>query len=162
MQVEIPFKERFREPMINGIKTMTSRTKIYGQAGDWFNAFGKTFVLTSVVARHFDFIVDHWKEEGCNSKMDFLEVWRGIHPRKALNMQDVFFTHTFQDISTKSTNAISKSSPENPDAKSHLNTLSQDLSDRVSLDGKSCASLRERQDRDNSTLVPKKTGSEQK
>ena len=99
MQIHIPFKERFREPMLNGIKTMTSRTKCYGRIGDWFNAFDQTFVLTAVVERHFDFIVDHWKEEGCSSKEDFLAVWREIHPRRALNMQDKFWTHSFQNIS---------------------------------------------------------------
>lgn len=98
-QIFIPFKERFREPMLDGTKTMTSRTKCYGRIGDCFNAFGKTFVLTSVVNRHLDFIVDHWKEEGCSSKEDFLAVWREIHPRKAINMQDKFWTHSFQIIS---------------------------------------------------------------
>jgi hypothetical protein len=99
MQISIPFKERFREPMLNGTKTMTSRTKCYGIVGDWFNAFGKTYVLTSVIERHFDFIVNHWKEEGCFSREDFLGVWKEIHPRHKVSMTDKFWTHSFQSIS---------------------------------------------------------------
>lgn len=100
MQIVIPFKERFREPMISGVKDMTSRTACYGRVGDYFNAFGHTFVLTSVVERHFDFIVENWKAEGCSSKEDFLAVWRDIHPRRALNMKAKFWVHKFQDISS--------------------------------------------------------------
>lgn len=101
MQISIPFKERFRIPMLSGIKTMTSRTKCYGQIGDWFNAFDATFVLTSVVERHFDFIIDHWKEEGCYSREDFLALWRQIHPRKENTMQTMYWVHNFQNVSRK-------------------------------------------------------------
>jgi hypothetical protein len=97
--IKIPFKDRFAEPLKSGVKTMTSRTKVYGQPGDYFFAFGDCYVLTSVIERHLDFIVDHWKEEGCSSREDFLGVWREIHPRKALNMQDMFWTHSFLEIS---------------------------------------------------------------
>jgi hypothetical protein len=107
-QITIPFKERFREPMLNNVKILTSRTKCYGQIGDWFNAFGSTFVLTSVVNRHFDFIVEHWKEEGCSSRVDFLAVWKEIHPRKALNMQDMFWTHGFQQVQDKNTEKVTE------------------------------------------------------
>jgi hypothetical protein len=101
MQISIPFKERFREPMLSGVKTMTSRTKSYGQVGDWFNVFEQTFVLTSVVARPFSFIVDHWKEEGCFSREDFLTLFRQIHPRREIAMDTMFWTHTFQNVSKK-------------------------------------------------------------
>jgi len=101
MQISIPFKERFREPMLSGVKTMTSRTKHYGQPGDWFNAFGATFVLTSIINRHFDYILEHWKEEGCVSKEDFLIVWHEIHPRHKVNVSDLFWTHTFQNVSKR-------------------------------------------------------------
>lgn len=104
--IKIPFKDRFGEPMRSGVKTLTSRTKCYGQPGDYFFAFGTCFVLTSVIERHLDFIVDHWKEEGCNSKEDFLTVWAEIHPRKKLNLQDKFWTHSFLEISLY--NAIKK------------------------------------------------------
>ena len=97
--IKIPFKERFAEPLLNGTKTMTSRTKCYGQSGDYFFAFGSCFVLISVIERHLDFIVDHWKEECCSSKEDFLAVWHEIHPRKTLNLQDKFWTHSFLEIS---------------------------------------------------------------
>lgn len=100
VQIFIPFKERFREPMLKGVKTMTSRTKCYGRIGDWFNVFGQTFVLTSVVQRHFDFIADHWVQEGCASYQDFIDLWRDIHPRRPLDMTAKFWTHTFTNISS--------------------------------------------------------------
>lgn len=101
MQIHIPFKERFREPMLNGVKILTSRTKRYGQVGDWFNAFGQTFVLTSVEKRGLYWIVDHWQYEGCSSEKDFLEVWQSIHPVKALDMNEQFWVHQFRNISKK-------------------------------------------------------------
>jgi hypothetical protein len=101
MQIHIPFKERFREPMLNGTKIMTSRTKRYGREGDYFNAFGRTFALTCVQAMPFSFIVNNWRIEGCSSKEDFLAVWKEIHPRKALNPQDMFWVHSFSSISSK-------------------------------------------------------------
>lgn len=101
-QITIPFKERFREPMLNGTKTWTSRTKAYGQIGDWFNAFGQTFVLTYVGKYMFQTIVNlHWKDEGCNSKEDFLAVWREIHPKRELKDCELFWVHIFQNVSIK-------------------------------------------------------------
>jgi len=100
-QIYIPFKERFCAPMLDGTKIMTSRTKYYGRIGDYFNAFGHTFVLTSVVKRHLDFIMDHWKEEGCSSKEDFLAVWKSIHPVRNLDMTEMFWVHSFQDVTAK-------------------------------------------------------------
>ena len=102
-QIHIPFKERFREPMLNGTKTMTSRTKIYGGTGDWFNAFGATFALTSVDAVPLKIIELQWKAEGCSSKEDFQQVWREIHPRRELDPHELFFVHRFQNISKKET-----------------------------------------------------------
>ena len=97
-KVKIPFLERFREPMLNGTKTMTSRTKIYGGKGDVFEAFGQTFAIESVDLQPFVVIATQWKVEGCDSKEDFLAVWKQIHPRKALNPLDIFFVHRFHKL----------------------------------------------------------------
>lgn len=101
MQICIPFKERFREPMLNGTKTMTTRTKIYGGIGDWFNVFGATFALTSVDAVPFKIIRLQWKAEGCNSEEDFLAVWKEIHPRHNPAPFELFYVHRFQNITKK-------------------------------------------------------------
>ena len=74
--IKIPFYERFREPMLNDVKTMTSRTKIFGAKGNWFEAFGHWFVLDSVDAQPLKVIIAQWQAEGCNSKEDFLGVWK--------------------------------------------------------------------------------------
>jgi hypothetical protein len=97
--INIPFKERFSEPLKQGIKTMTSRTIRYGCPGDYFFAFGDCYVLTSVEKQTLGFIVDHWKEEGCDSKEDFLVLWSEIHPRRIFDIQDKFWTHCFLEVS---------------------------------------------------------------
>jgi len=45
-KVYMPFKECFREPMLNGRKIMTSRTKRMGEAGDTFQASISTTQIT--------------------------------------------------------------------------------------------------------------------
>ena len=97
-QVKIPFLERFREPMLNGTKTMTSRTKIYGAKGDFFEAFSAEFRLDSVDAVPFAVIVPQWKAEGCSSRADFLGVWRQIHPRKVFEDNELLFVHRFHRV----------------------------------------------------------------
>ena len=98
MKVKIPFLPRFKEPMLSGQKTMTSRTKIYGGKGDTFDAFGATFELESVYAQPFIVIREQWKAEGCNSKKDFLATWRKIHPRKTFTLHELLFVHRFHKI----------------------------------------------------------------
>ena len=48
MNVIIPFRPEFKDKMLKGLKTATSRTKKYGNAGDTFNAFGATFRIIHV------------------------------------------------------------------------------------------------------------------
>jgi hypothetical protein len=100
-QVHIPFMEKFREPMLNGTKILTTRTKKYGQPGDWFNAFGKTFVLIRVEQWPLAYAATNWKLEGCDSYEDFVTVWKKIHPRRAYNENEYFWGHDFRDISRK-------------------------------------------------------------
>ncbi len=84
--------------MLNGTKTMTSRTKIYGAKGDFFEAFGSGFRLDSVDAQPFKVISAQWKAEGCSSLDDFLGVWREIHPRKMFEPDELLFVHRFHQI----------------------------------------------------------------
>lgn len=102
MIVKIPFLERFREPMLNGIKTMTSRTKKYGEKGDWFDAFGATFRIDLVEKSLFQTIANiHWKDEGCSSYEDFLAVWKQIHPRREIKDCDEFWVHSFHKVGSR-------------------------------------------------------------
>lgn len=81
-EVIIPFKEQFRDAMLSGTKTATSRTKRYGWPNDTFEAFGQTFVITDVY-RLPVFRVAHYlhKEEGFENKGDFWQTLREILPR---------------------------------------------------------------------------------
>lgn len=99
--IKIPFKERFREPMLNDIKIMTTRTKIYGGKGDWFENFGATFRLETVDAQPFNIITLQWKAEGCTSKEDFLAVWKEIHPRHQPEPTELFYVHRFHRVGSR-------------------------------------------------------------
>lgn len=99
MKVFIPFMERFREPLLNGTKTWTSRTKQYGVPNDTFPAFGAEFVILAIERKQLSEILEHWREEGCLSRDDALEVWRMIHPVRRLDLSELFFVHVFRRIS---------------------------------------------------------------
>lgn len=94
--LKIPFLERFREPLLNGTKTLTTRRKRYGKRGELFEAFGVLFVLTNVERRSLAFAIENWKREGCKSQADFLAVWKQIHPKKPLNKRELFWVHSFK------------------------------------------------------------------
>ena len=98
IQIKIPFLQRFKTPMLNDVKTMTSRTRRYGEKGDWFKAFEVNFRLDSVEPQPFSFVIEHWKEEGCNSKEDFLSVWKQIHPRRIFLDDYCLFVHRFHRV----------------------------------------------------------------
>lgn len=98
-KVKIPFKERFREPMIRGLKTWTSRTKRYGKPGDTFEVFGQEFLIEKVERRTLADVAEHYKEEGCSSWSDFVDVWESIHRRKGFNTWQRVYVHVFRRIS---------------------------------------------------------------
>ena len=97
MKVKIPFKPRFKEPMLDGTKTWTSRTRRYGHKGDTFDAFGATFEIVEEPEKCTlrDIMYNHWKEEGCKSTTDFFEVWEEIHPRKGFVPSQLVWAHIF-------------------------------------------------------------------
>lgn len=99
-EVKIPFKPRFKEPMLNGQKTWTSRTRRMGNIGDTFDAFGATFEIVEVSTMTLKQIADNYfREEGCRSVQDFVEVWRAIHPRKGSVPSQRVYVHVFRRIS---------------------------------------------------------------
>jgi len=101
VEVKIPFKERFREVLLDGTKTWTSRTRRMGKMGDTFDAFGATFEIERVERRTLGNIrYHHWKEEGCKSSTDFFEVWEQIHPRKGYIPSQLVWVHIFKRVKT--------------------------------------------------------------
>jgi hypothetical protein len=103
LKVKIPFLPRFKEPMLKGTKTWTSRTKRYGEPGDTFDAFDNEFEILKVERRTLEDILEHWKEEGCSSKEDAVEVWRRLHPRRGFDrsfyLSERLYVHIFRRIS---------------------------------------------------------------
>lgn len=95
VKVKIPFQERFKQPMLNGTKTWTSRTKRYGAPGDTFEAFGCEFEILKVERLILQDIIEHWKEEGCNSREDFLQVLKKLHPKRRFDPSERWYVHVF-------------------------------------------------------------------
>jgi len=98
-EVKIPFRWRFRGPMLSGKKTMTSRTSKMGQAGDTFTAFGHRFEITRVQLLTLDEISEkYWREEGVESPSQFVIVWNSIHPVKRFVKDQLVFSHIFKRL----------------------------------------------------------------
>jgi hypothetical protein len=97
-KIHIPFLERFKEPMLNGTKFLTSRTKQYGEIGDRFDAFGATFEIIWIGKLPLGQIEKFWKEEGMQSLDDFVNTWKGIHPKRKYDLNERFWTHKFRKI----------------------------------------------------------------
>lgn len=98
-EVKIPFLPRFKEVMLNGKKTMTSRTRKYGEIGDTFKAFEATFQLTNVEKLALFYVANnYYREEGLQSKEEFIEGWEQIHPRKGYDSNQIVWVHVFKKM----------------------------------------------------------------
>ena len=81
MKVKIPFKAEFKDRILSGRKTCTSRTKKYGEVGDTFDAFGAEFILDKVLRVNLNFVAyNFYKEEGFEAPAQFIVCWNKIHP----------------------------------------------------------------------------------
>lgn len=94
--IKIPFREEFREPMLNGKKTMTTRSKKYGEEGDLFEAFGAFFRLILVSKWPLSLVAENYDLEGMDSKEEFIEIWEKIHPRRGYRPDDQRWIHAFE------------------------------------------------------------------
>jgi len=97
LRIQIPFRPHFKDAIIAGRKTATSRTKKYGNIGDEFEAFGYVFVIQrqervklSVVAQQ------HFRAEGFKNSGDFMNEWVSIHARKRYDPEQRIWLHWFQ------------------------------------------------------------------
>lgn len=98
-QIIIPFQPEWQDKMLNGIKTCTSRTKKYGNPGDWFEQFDSTFKLLSVSKFTLEHIANTlYLKEGCDSPDEFIKVWIELHPRKGWVPEQIVFTHFFRRV----------------------------------------------------------------
>jgi len=98
--IAIPFQPEFRYKLLIGEKIATTRTHKYGNGGDLFSAFGHSFQLTKVDKVYLGDVASvFYKQEGCNSMSDFIDVWNRIHPRKHYRFDTVVWLHQFKKIS---------------------------------------------------------------
>jgi hypothetical protein len=96
MEIQLPFKEQFREDMLAGKKTKTSRTKKYGSIGDTFKAFEATFIIVDQCEEELQFVAEHYyMDEGFNKPKEFIDIWKEIHPRKGWDPKQKVWVHEF-------------------------------------------------------------------
>ena len=98
-EICIPFLAEFKERMLSGQKTFTSRTKRYGREGDIFKAFGHLFALTAVYKGSLRFVANkRYLDEGFPNTEAFIEVWKRLHPRKGYDPNQTVWIHRFKKI----------------------------------------------------------------
>lgn len=99
MNIKLPFRPFFSEPMQAGQKVMTCRMKRMGQIGDTFEAFGCRFVLTHVFRCKLGYVIsDAFEQEGCMSVQELTEIWKSIHQTKAINPDEIVWAHCFRMV----------------------------------------------------------------
>ena len=99
VKVGIPFQVRWRDRMLSGWKTCTSRTRKYGAPGDTFDAFGVTFEIIDVEQAELIYVaVGLHKKEGCSTPWEFKEVWKELHPRKGWDDSQKVWVHLFRRV----------------------------------------------------------------
>lgn len=92
----IPFQQMWETPMLMGTKVCTSRTKRYGNRGDFFEVFGKIFVLRGVEELPLDWVANLlYKAEGVTDPGAFVGVWNTIHPNKGYVPKQRVYVHYF-------------------------------------------------------------------
>jgi hypothetical protein len=97
-EVVMPFQPEFKESMLTGKKTATTRTRRFGRPGDWFRQFGHIFVLREVYELQLSrSIYCHYKEEGFDSPLEFRDFWNKLHPHipYAQRPNRVVYLHNF-------------------------------------------------------------------
>jgi len=95
--IHIPFLAEFEGRMLNGKKTVTARTKRYGEKGNCFKAFGAIFIITFVEKMPLGDVRCYWYErEGFESQDKFIKIWKRIHPRKGFVSIQRVWVHGFK------------------------------------------------------------------
>jgi hypothetical protein len=98
VKVKIPFLYRFKEPMLSGVKTCTSRTRKMGDPGDTFDAWDVEFQINKVWRTGLAVVRTMWKREGVESPEEFEIVWRQIHERRGYRPEDLVYVHEFSRV----------------------------------------------------------------
>jgi hypothetical protein len=98
MEILIPFNLWSIARLKADAKIATSRYKKYGVKGDTFSVNGESYIILLTVKLPLWFIRDYlFKEEGCISPIEFIEIWEDIHPSGFKKDDEVWF-HFFDKI----------------------------------------------------------------
>ena len=87
--------DKFESAIVNCQKTMTTRTKKYGERGDRLRCPFGTLELVDVVKTTLENVAENcWREEGVISKEEFIETWKLIH--NTYDGKQKVWLHTFK------------------------------------------------------------------
>jgi hypothetical protein len=97
-EIHIPFHDDMQQAIVDGKKTMTSRSKRYGHAGDMLQIRGHRYMLTSVYKKELGFVAKYcYQFEGFDSEAAFWVKWKEIHPRR--NWPEIIvWVHEFKAV----------------------------------------------------------------
>lgn len=95
-QIEIPFNNWSIRALKHKAKCQTSRTKKYGEKGDWFRVDGIDYeIMLPPIRKPLWLIVQtDWKEEGADSPEELEKVFRQIL-RKSFDKRRWLWIHKF-------------------------------------------------------------------
>lgn len=97
-RIYIAFRPDMKELVVNGNKIATSRTKAYGNIGDWFEFSNKKFVLVSISKVALKYVADFkYMDEGFVSPEEFIKVWKEIHPYVGYEPNQQVWFHIFKE-----------------------------------------------------------------
>ncbi len=95
----IPFREEFRDLLLTGGKTATSRNTGYGAPGTVFEAFGARFVITAIRRLTLREVAEkHFAEEGLESAEEFVDVWQKVYPFRGFDPDHRVWYHEFRRV----------------------------------------------------------------
>lgn len=97
-EIYIPFLPQFEKPMLEGRKTLTTRSKKYGDVGDTFKIFGAEFRLIEV---RKDLLLESCRQylaEGFRNSTAFIRCWNKLHPRKGYQPGELKWLHYFEIV----------------------------------------------------------------
>lgn len=103
MKVKVPFTSWSEDKLNKGLKTATTRRFKLGEVNDTFFIYTrqgrKRFVFTKIMRVKLH-VVHHYyyKQEGCNTKREFEEVWINRHPYRKLDPEWKVWLHLFEEI----------------------------------------------------------------
>jgi hypothetical protein len=99
-EIMIPFLPGFAPKIQAHIKTMTCRTKKFGEPGDTFWAFGVHCELTHVFRVRLGYVVSNaYIQEGCDSPGQLIDVWKRIHPVSGYESEKIVWAHCWKVVS---------------------------------------------------------------